>query len=266
MEQVMCQFEQYLLAQGLRTRSVSNYSRFVNRWLKNDCPDPESYLHGSIPVSSRSQHRSALKHFFCYMGEDWRDFRLTAVKSDEPVYCSVEQIERVIEGIGDLTCRTAAELAYRAGLRTGEIRHLLRVNVNFGASSIRILDAKGGKSRNVPMVLRLADALDPYRSAHGVLLPEYNPEKMAQVMHGRYEAEGIGIPHARPVHYLRHMFATHAYERGVQLADLQVLLGHESIETTTRYLKLSMGRLLTKLEASPATLQVVGNTSRGHSA
>jgi integrase/recombinase XerC len=144
------------------------------------------------------------------------------------------------------------ELLYGSGLRVNELVSLTWDNVNTDEREIRVT-GKGSKERLVyfgrtaqDMLRRwMADAKLKGYSAEGGA-PVFYPEKI----NGRHFtartvdrvvvsiAKGAGLHGVTP-HTLRHSFATHMLERGAPLRVIQELLGHESLSTTQRYLKIT---------------------------
>lgn len=183
-------------------------------------------------------------------------------RADEPLPRALTSEElRVLEGAlaipADLTgaarWRRARDvrailLMLYAGLRLSEAAHLRWRNVDLVRGSIRVIDgAKGGRHRAVALHARLGSALE------AVPLVERRPEwavvglpdgaamcpKALAHLFERWLAETIRIS----AHQLRHSFATQMLWHGADILHIQELLGHASLDTTRRYLRLDTDRL-----------------------
>jgi len=157
---------------------------------------------------------------------------------------------------------------YAAGLRLGEACHLQVRDVDAAQGLLRIRDGKGGKDRLVMLDPRLLQALRDYwrslrppgpwlfpatRSFRG---PDVGPfldkPVLRDTMRKRFLrlCASARIGRRLRVHSLRHAFATHLLEDGVDLRRIQALLGHASIRTTTRYTLVRTDRI----RATPSPL------------
>lgn len=141
---------------------------------------------------------------------------------------------------------------YRAGLRCSEALNLRPRDVQLARHEIRVNDGKGGKDRVVPIEETLAEWLDRWRSHQDrpkradwffcTLKGERLDDGYVRTMVARYGVKaGIGI-RCHP-HILRHCFATEMLQDGADIYEVQDVLGHEDLETTTLYLHLSKTRL-----------------------
>ena len=162
-----------------------------------------------------------------------------------PVALSLEEIFRILSKIGNLKHRTMIMTAYSAGLRVSELTHLKCRDIDSKAMRI-LVHGKGGKDRYVMLSTRLLEDLRRYWYAYrpGVwLFPGQDrsrpvgPKTIQRVFKHARDAAGIDKP-ATP-HSLRHSFAIHLLEAGVNLKHIQELLGHSSIQSTMIYLKLA---------------------------
>lgn len=148
--------------------------------------------------------------------------------------------------------RTLMEVMYAGGLRVSETIELSWSQVRFREGCLRVL-GKGKKERLVPISERALEWLEDYRSrawsvwAEGALQrhaekvflsPRKKPlTRMAVWKILKARALVCGIDNLHP-HVLRHSFATHLLQGGADIRFVQAMLGHESLNTTERYLKL----------------------------
>lgn len=151
--------------------------------------------------------------------------------------------------------RDAAVLAllYGAGLRLGEALALTRRHAPLKEGTLTVL-GKGKKTRAVPILPRVAEAIAAYLAAC-----PYNPgpdgplflgarggplhPRLVQGMVAKLR-RGLGLPETATPHALRHSFATHLLAEGADLRAIQELLGHTSLATTQRYTKVDLTRLV----------------------
>lgn len=168
-----------------------------------------------------------------------RPFRL-------PVILGREEVMHFLESIDSPKHRAILMTAYAAGLRVSEATHLKATDIDSQRMMLRVDQGKGRKDRYVMLSPRLLDELRAYwKAAHPTLwlFPGDHPDQpitrgavelACQKAHG---ASGITKP-ITP-HSLRHAFATHLLESGTDVRTIQLLLGHRSLATTSRYLKVA---------------------------
>jgi site-specific recombinase XerD len=141
--------------------------------------------------------------------------------------------------------------AYAAGLRVSELCQLRIEDLLSDRHQIHVVQGKGKKDRYTLLSPRLLDELRAYWRMYR---PEnwLFPSRVYPDRHIREEAvqrafakalEGAGLPARGGIHSLRHSFATHLLEAGVDPLTLQRLLGHSSLRTTTTYLHVRQERL-----------------------
>ena len=143
-------------------------------------------------------------------------------------------------------------LLWGCGLRISEALSLTRADIPFG-DSLRIT-GKGGKTRLVPVLPAVAEAIDAYlaalaaepapneplfRAVRGGPLSPRHAQALMQKLRGR-----LGLPASATPHALRHSFATHLLGAGADLRVIQELLGHASLSTTQRYADVDAAGLL----------------------
>ena len=159
-----------------------------------------------------------------------------------PVILSADEVVRFLEAVPSLKARAALTTAYAAGLRASEAVSLKVVDIDSGRMVIEVRHGKGAKDRTVMLSPQLLMILRTYwRLARPVewLFPGRTPDKPVdvQVLHAacRSAAKAAGLIKRVSVHTLRHSFATHLLENGVDIRIIQVLLGHNNLSTTARY-------------------------------
>lgn len=167
-----------------------------------------------------------------------------------PVVMSPEEVNRFLVAVGNPKHRVILTVCYAAGLRVSEVVRLTADAIDSQRMVIRVEAGKGGKDRYVMLSPKLLDILRAYwrkaRPRHWLFpgdLPG-QPISRAAVEHVcRQAREQAAI--AKPVtpHSLRHAFAVHLLESGADVRTIQLLLGHRSLSTTARYLRLATNKV-----------------------
>ena len=168
-----------------------------------------------------------------------RPFRL-------PVILSREEVMHILESIDSRKHRAILMVAYAAGLRVSEATHLKPTDIDSQRMMLRVDQGKGRKDRFVMLSPRLLDELRAYwKAVHPTLWlfpgdcssQPITRSAVEQACQKALRASGISKP-ITP-HSLRHAFATHLLESGTDVRTIQLLLGHRSLATTSRYLKVA---------------------------
>ena len=163
-----------------------------------------------------------------------------------PVILSKEEVKALLEAPQNLGHRAILATIYGAGLRVSEVTNLKVHDLDGDRKVIWIRGGKGHKDRQVMLSAPLREVLAAYwrwKRPTDWLFPGEKPGQPIStqtVFHTcRKAARTAGI--AKPVHphSLRHAFATHLLEDGVNLLVIQALLGHKNLKTTARYLHLA---------------------------
>ncbi len=167
----------------------------------------------------------------------------------QPEILSRDELARLFDAANGIRARTLLMTTYAAGLRLSEVCRLRLTDIDSAADRmcIRVVGGKGGKDRYTPLTVTLLEALRlywrAYRPRHwlfpGTRDPSqpFNDSALQRIYHR--SRERAGITKQGGVHTLRHCYATHLLEAGVDLATLSRLLGHGHLSTTQRYLHLA---------------------------
>ena len=140
---------------------------------------------------------------------------------------------------------------YGAGLRLNEACHLKCEHIDSARMQIRVIQSKGKKDRYTLLSPKLLEQLRLYwrlcRPEHWLFASSRDPQKALVDATGQniYNAAvaRAGLPRKGGIHSLRHSFATHLLEAGVEITVVQRLLGHASLSVTTTYLHVRQERL-----------------------
>ena len=167
----------------------------------------------------------------------------------QPEILSREELARLFEAAANLRTRTLLMTAYAAGLRVSEVCALRVADIDSAPDRmcIRVVAGKGGKDRYTLLSPSLLEALRVYWricKPRDWLFPRTTdaarPFDVSSAQRAYYRArDRAGITKTGGIHTLRHAFATHLLEAGVDLATLAKLLGHGHLSTTQRYLHLA---------------------------
>lgn len=162
-----------------------------------------------------------------------------------PEILSREEVERILTACLNLKHRTSLMATYAAGLRVSETCKLQVSDIDRDRMMLRVRGGKGGKDRYTLLSPRLLDTLVLYWRAFRPalwLFPKTDgcrPIDVSQLQHIYYAAKRRAkITKEGGIHSLRHAFATHLLESGIDIHTIGQLMGHDKITTTARYLHL----------------------------
>ena len=187
------------------------------------------------------------------LGCDWAITHIPFPRKQKklPVVLSRDEAARFLAAIDSLKYRTILSLCYGAGLRINEALHLKVGDIDSSRMMIRVRQAKGNKDRYVMLSPKLLDLLREYwrvqRPTIWLFPSRINNEPLnaGTLQHACQRArQDSGIRKAVTPHTLRHSFASHLLEAGADLRTIQLLLGHNSIHTTTMYTHVSRKSVL----------------------
>lgn len=180
------------------------------------------------------------------------DIPMAKVPKRLPQILTREEVGRLLAHGRDIRARTLLTTTYAAGLRLSEVCNLQLADIESAPERmcLKVRQGKGGKDRYTLLSPRLLEALRLYwrvaRPRHWLFPnctgngPLY--DKTAQrIYHAARSA--AGIEHGGGIHSLRHAFATHLLEAGVDIHTIQRLLGHGHVGTTMRYFHLAQSHL-----------------------
>jgi site-specific recombinase XerD len=163
-----------------------------------------------------------------------------------PIILSREEVQQFFLAISSYKCRTLLMTAYAGGLRVSEAAHLRISDIDSQRMVIRVDQGKGRKDPFVmlsPVLLQILRNYWKRTRPTDWLFPGQIPGQpitRSGVAHACREArQRCGIRKPISPHSLRHAFATHLLEGGADLRTIQLLLGHRSLATTSRYLRVA---------------------------
>ena len=239
---------------------VSQFARYFGR--SPDKLGPEDirayqiYLTNERKLAPASIHVAVAGLRFFYrvtLKKDWT-FRevLPLPKKPQklPLVLSPEEVLHLLDCVEGIKHRVILTTCYAAGLRISEAVRLKPTDIDSRRMVIRVVQGKGQKDRYVMLSAKLLEILRSYWKAmhpKDWLFPGGHPgqpiskDAVEQACRKAHRASGL----AKPVtpHSLRHAFAVHLLESGTDVRTIQLLLGHRSLSTTARYLRIATNKV-----------------------
>lgn len=162
-----------------------------------------------------------------------------------PQVLSKSEVKSILNNIRNIKHKAIIGLIYACGLRRSEALNLKISDIDSKRMIILIRNAKGNKDRNVPLSPKLLILLRAYYKIYrpktwlfeGTDNKQYSAGSIKKIL--QRSVIKSGIKKRITIHTLRHSFATHLLESGINLRYIQLVLGHKSIKTTERYLHIS---------------------------
>lgn len=204
--------------------------------------------------SSVNSYYSGIKWFYTHVLErSWNQRQLPRPRREKklPEVLSKEEVKRLIESVINLKHRTALMVMYSGGLRIGEVVKLQVKDIDSDRMLIRVEQAKGKKDRYTilsPVALRSLRSYWKHYRPIGKWLFEGADRSEHWSISSLRRVFNRALKKARidkqvSSHILRHSFATHLLEQGVDILTIKSLLGHNQLQTTSKYLHIGKSRL-----------------------
>jgi site-specific recombinase XerD len=256
-----------LRVRGLAERTRQNYLEYMRGFVRHFMLPPDRLtiehvkqyqLHltkdRGYSYSTFNVHVCAIRFFYRHVLDlGWAVERIPYQKRGRklPVVLSRAEVLALFDAVPNLKHRTILMTLYAGGLRVGEALRLRARDIDSGRMMIRIDQGKGRKDRYVMLSAKLLETLRRYWWEYRPdlwLFPGQDPSHPLR----RSSVRGIfwrtrkrvGIQKEVSPHTLRHSFATHLLERGVNLRVIQRLLGHRSLRTTELYTHVAQTDIL----------------------
>ena len=206
-----------------------------------------------LAVGSAVAHVAALRFFFIRTLKRYgfrEDLPYPKRQRRLPKILSLDEVAQLINAAGNLMQRALLMTVYGTGMRRTEVSLLKISDIDSKRMMIRVECGKGGVSRDLPLSPALLETLREYwrwKKPRSYLFPgraQDRPISDKTIWYACTEAARYaGITKHVTPHTLRHSWATHLLEAGTDLRTIQVLLGHSDLETTAKYLHLSLRHL-----------------------
>jgi site-specific recombinase XerD len=243
-------------------RTIENYTQSVERFLKWCAGNEKNTLvenvedwilhlrwaHKLAPASI-NLHSNAIRYYCTYILKS--PLPLSVVprmkeKKEQPEPMTPEEMKKLFACENNLKHLALLQVTYYGGLRLGDIQNLKITDIRFDRGLIHIRDGKGMKDRFVMLPDCIQGLL---KNIIGNRL-ETDYLFVSQQDQGQYPkrtiqrifenaCERAGIPGRHNIHRLRHSYACNALKAGIDIRTLQETMGHASITTTQRYVKIS---------------------------
>lgn len=220
--------------------------------------DIEKFNHDYIlkenySAKTQNQYISAIKTFYLKMkGTNYALNQLERPIEGQklPKVIPIETVQKMLEGIANIKHKTALSTIYALGLRRSELLNLKLADISFKRDVIEIRNAKGKKDRDLPLPQSLKQLITAYyrqKKPKVWLIEGQSPGKpySATSLENIFKENIARVVKNNnfTLHCLRHSYATHLLDMGVDLRIIQELLGHKNSRTTEIYTHVSMRNL-----------------------
>lgn len=247
---------------NLKERSITCYKNYVSYFLnfvKKEpdvltCQDVRDFLLAKkdegLKATTLNLYNSSIRFFYRNVLHIlWDDITVPRMIIDHklPVVLTVDEVDRLLDATDDLKYKAMFATMYSSGMRVSEVIHLHYDDISRTNMQIHIRDAKNRMNRFTILSKRNLDILTQYwfekGRPRGILFPnrftgQYLTVSTLEQVIRRSVAEA-GLPKGITPHSLRHSFATHLMEAGVEQRNIQALLGHRDPKSTEVYLHVS---------------------------
>ncbi len=197
-----------------------------------------------VSTSYQNQSINAIKFYYEQVQGGQHKFNFIDRPKKEkalPTVLSEGEIIQLFRAVDNIKHKCMLMLAYSAGLRLGEILRLRLVDIGREQMQIHVEQSKGKKDRYTKLSSRFLVIFEQYIEKYkpvnlvfeGVSGAEYSASSLQTIMKAAAIKSGIKKP--ATMQTLRHTFATHSLENGVELRKIQSMLGHDSSKTTEIY-------------------------------
>jgi integrase/recombinase XerD len=234
---------------------VSLFSRHFNKSPEQLGPEEirayQIYLaeERKVSVGTRIVAVSALRFLYAVtLQRDWTLQLIPAPKKDHrlPVILSPQEVLQLLQAAPSFPHHVIFSTMYGTGMRVSEAVHLRAADIDSQRMMIRIELSKGHKGRDVQLSPKLLDLLRCYwrkvRPGEWMFPGQIPNQPLTREAVGDAVVQAgqrAGLKKHTTPHSLRHAYAVHLLEAGTDVRRIQLLLGHRSLSTTARYLRLA---------------------------
>jgi len=264
-KQLLDRFEMDMRLRGMSDNTKSGYKRDVIKFLeycgkpidKLSEEDVRQYLihrmyQGSCSSSTLNVYNAAIRFFFAItLNRTMNYLQMPRFKKQKslPVILSRNEIQYLLTNCNNVKHKSFFMLAYGGGLRVSEIAALKVCDINSKSMRIFIRAGKGKKDRYTILsnecLCVLREYWSMYRPKHKEGWLFTGIKNVTKITPDAIEVafkswiKRLGIQKNVSIHSLRHAFATHLLEDGINIFQIKELLGHASLNSTTVYLHLA---------------------------
>ena len=239
-----------LRLRGYSERTINIYKFYVGKFkefLGDEEPNEDNLKSFLASLIARGDSpptialaRAALVFYFNNVLKKRVEIKTPKIPKRIPIFLTRDEIKRMIENTKNKKHRLIIEILYSTGIRLSELTNLKIKDLDLNENIAWVRKGKGSKDRMVILSKSLSEELKGY-------IRDRDPEDF--IFHGWHEklsnravekmikqiAKRVGIHKKVTPHTLRHSFATHLLESGVDIRKIQVLLGHSNLSTTQIY-------------------------------
>lgn len=259
-QQLYKEMERAISITGKSTSTLTNYGRqLAHPALHYKCfpleLNKEQVMDYLFLVKSRGTASATFFKFTvygmryaCKLRElEYRQFSLPEIEKPEklPVVLSRQEVKRLPGVCTLLKHRILPGLTYGCGLRCAEVRNVKVADVDFDRGMLHVRQGKGSKDRCIPLGAMLIRGIQTYVATEkprqwlfegvgGAVFSQRGTQWVVE-----QAVKKAGIIKDVSTHTLRHSYATHLLEQGLDIVTIQHLLGHQNIETTMVYLHIA---------------------------
>ena len=259
-DQLYKEMDRSISVSGKSRSTLTNYGRqLAHLALYYNCLPTEldkdqvlDYLHSvktkGTPSATFFKFTVYGMRYACKMrGLSYLQFSLPEIQRPEklPIVLSQQEVRSLLKACTLLKHSVLLATIYGCGLRCAEVRQLAIADVDLGRGMLHVRNGKGGKDRYVPLgdmlirgIRKYLDAVHPVRwlfeGTNGTCFSQRGTQwAVSQAV------KKAGIIKEVSTHTLRHSYATHLLEQGLDIITIKELLGHAAIETTMVYLHIA---------------------------
>lgn len=261
-DEYLRQLEEAGKIRNLKERSISCYKNYVSYFLnyvKKDpsdltCQDVRNFLLAKkdegLKATTLNLYNSAVRFFYRNVLHIlWDDITVPRmiIEHKLPTVLTADEVERLLNATEDLKYKAMFATMYSSGMRVSEVIHLHYDDISRTNMQIHVRDTKNRMDRYTILSKRNLDLLTEYwfqkGRPRGILFPNkftgqyLTVSSLEQAM--RRSAAEAKLPKGVSPHSLRHSFASHLMEAGVEQRHIQALLGHRDPKSTEVYLHVS---------------------------
>lgn len=232
--------EEFILRKNSK-KTKQTYSYIINKFVKSN-KSPRDFLL-EFENNANSTMRTAyfaLRFYYDNVLKINFDEKLPLARTTTklPIILNKEEIDSMINSTDNIKHKLVMMFLYYAGMRLSEVKNINWSDIDFNRDTIHIKNAKGSKDRIVFLHKNIKNILNMFDIKEGLILfsnrdKKYS-DKSIELIVKKNARKAKVIKHITP-HTLRHSFATHLLEKGVDIRYIQKLLGHSNLKTTQIY-------------------------------
>lgn len=257
LDALLKEIETEIKLRGFSKQTAKMYLLYNNQFLKKTNLDPQdvteidikAFLADKLEEGLSAKSIALIKAALCFYYNELKgnkfDIKTPKIKKSTPVVMTRNEVKKLFGVLHNPQHKLILQMFYSSGLRLSEAIRLRVKDIDFNEHVLWVRDGKGGKDRMTILSKKLAENLEHHcrfkTKDDFVFLNKYgqplSPRSVQKIIEkAKVEAE---IGRDIHIHTLRHSFATHLLEDGVDIRKIQELLGHSDLSTTQVYTHVS---------------------------